>query len=182
MTDKPNRTLFDISEDLLALHNVLIETEGELPDEDTERLVDAWLESLGAERDAKLDSYAYLLRTIETDADALDLEIDRLKERRKLLDHRWEKMRERLELFFTRHEIERIQTNRFTFVLQKAGGKPKVILDPRFIEHPEELPEGCRRVKFEPDLVSIREKLEANDPDVKEWASFAEPRKALRIK
>lgn len=176
------RTLFNISDDLLALENLLIESEGEVTDNDAESAIDQWFAELGDARDSKLEAYAFLIRAIESDAEAVKAEADRLKSRQKALENRASRLKERLEVFFQIHSIEKIDTTHFTFAMQKPGGKPKVGIAQQYLDAPEELPEGLRRVKFEPDLVAIRERLEASDADVAEWAWFEQPVKKLRIR
>lgn len=177
-----NRTLFDISDDLIALEQILDEVGGDISDAEAEQAVDKWLEALGEERDRKLESYAWLIKRLEGDADILKAEMDRLRLRKQTAENKARRLKERLETFMIVTEQDRIQTERFTFALQKPGGKPKVELGFYFQEHPEELPEGLRRVKFEPDLEAIRERLEAQDPDVQCLAGFAYPEKKLRIR
>jgi hypothetical protein len=177
-----NRTLFDISDDLIALEQILDEVGGDVSDAEAEHAVDKWLEGLGEERDRKLESYAWLIKRLEGDADILKAEMDRLRLRKQTAENKARRLKERLEMFMKITGDERIQTERFTFSLQKPGGKPKVELGFYFQDHPEELPEGLRRVKFEPDLEAIRERLEAKDPDVQCIAGFAYSEKKLRIR
>lgn len=178
-----NRTIFEISNDLLALEMLLAEAEGDVTDESSEAAIDSWLAELGEARDQKLDSYARLIRAIEGDAEIVKAEADRLKARQKALESRAARLKDRLEAFLRVQGIERIETPNFTFAMQKAGGKPKVILNAYYVDNPAELPEGLRRVKFEADLNAIREALEADeDSAIKEIAQLDEPIKRLRIK
>lgn len=174
------RKLFEISEDLLTLSDLLEEQEGDVTE--TEAAFDTWFAELGSERDEKLDGYAWLISSLESDAEALKSEIERLRARKSAFENKAKSLKYRLEAFLKIQGIEKIQTTRHTFALQKPGGKPKVELGFYFQDHPEELPEGLRRVKFEPDLEAIRERLEAQDPDVQCLAGFAYPEKKLRIR
>lgn len=176
------RTLFNISEDILALENLLIENDGEIGNDAVEAAIDSWFAELGDARNSKLESYAYLIRAISEDAAAIKNEVDRLKARQKAMENRATHLQQRLENFFRVHNLDRIETTNFTFAMQKSGGKPKVLLNEYFAENPVELPEGLRRVKFEADLIAIRERLEANDPSVADIASLEESQPKLRIK
>lgn len=177
-----SRTLFDITEDLLALEDILDEVGGDVSDEEAEAAVDRWLTDLGEERDKKLESYAWLIKRLEGDADTIKGEMDRLRLRRQTAENKAKRLKERLELFLKMQGIDKIQTERFTFALQKPGGKPRVELGFFFQEHPEELPEGLRRVKFEPDLEAIRQRIEEGDEDIKMIAHVVEGEKRLRIR
>lgn len=176
------RTLFNISDDICALDDLLTEIEGEVTDVTTEEAIDSWLAQLGEERDEKLDQYAWLITQTEGYAETIKAEVDRLKRRQKTMENKATRLKERLEHFLKTHEIEKIQTSKFTFALQKSGGKPKVILDEYFVDNAVELPEGLRRVKFEPDLTAIRERIEAGDEYALGIATLEEPQKKLRIR
>lgn len=176
------RTLFEISSDLQALDDLLSDIGGEVTDEETETAIDTWLAELGAERDNKLNNYAYLIKATEGAVDALDTEITRLRDRKKTYENKIAKLKERLKLYMESNGLDKITTGLFTFGVQKSGGKPKVILNEYLSLHPEELPEGLRRVKFEADLEAIRAKLEQGDATVAEYAYLQESGRHLRIR
>jgi len=176
------RTLFDIHNDILALDDLLTEIGGEVTEETAETAIDSWFAELGEERDSKLDGYAYLIRQLESDAETLKAEMDRLKARRTTAENKVKKLKERLEHFLKIQGIDKIQTERFTFALQKPGGKPKVQLSDYFETHPEELPEGLRRVKFEADLEAIREALSNDYENNSIFGQIVESDKKLRIR
>ena len=174
------RTLFDISEDLLALADLLDEQDGDITE--TEAQFDAWFGELGEERDAKLDAYAYLVKETEAEADRLKDEIDRLRSRKTAAENKAKRLKERLELFLKVQDIDKIKTDRFTFALQKPGGKPKVELSEYFTNHPEELPEALRRVKFEANLEAIRELIETGETEAGYYGRIVESERRLRIR
>jgi hypothetical protein len=174
------RGLFDISEDLLALADLLEEQDGDITE--TEAAFDAWFAQLGSERDQKLDGYAWLISTLESDAETLKSEIERIRARKSAFENKAKGLKARLEAFLKIQGIEKIQTTRHTFALQKPGGKPKFILADLFAEHPEELPEGFRRVKFEADLNAIREAVETDPENNSIYGHTEESEKRLRIR
>ena len=174
------RTLFDIGEDLLALADLLDEQDGDITE--TEAQFDAWFGELGEERDAKLDAYAYLVKETESESDRIKDEIDRLRARKTAADNKAKRLKERLEIFLKIQGIDKIKTDRFTFALQKPGGRPKVEVADYFADCPEELPEGLRRVKFEPDLEMIRQALETDPENNYIFGQIIESEKKLRIR
>jgi chromosome segregation ATPase len=174
------RTLFDISEDLLTLADLLDEQDGDVTE--TEAQFDAWFSELGEERDAKLDAYAYLIKETESEADRIKDEIDRLRARKTAAENKAKRLKERLEIFLKVQDIEKIKTDRFTFALQKPGGKPRVEVAEYFTNHPEELPESLRRVKFEANLEAIRELLETGGTEAEYYGRIVESEKRLRIR
>lgn len=175
-----SRSLFDISDDLYALSDLLHEVDGEVGD--AEQAIDEWLLQLGEERDAKLDGYARLISALKGEAGAIKEEVSRLKERQRLKERAAERLLSRLESFFKAHGIDVVKTDLHTFKMQMPGGKPKVLLQPYFEDNPIDLPEGMRRVKFEADLVAIRQKLEEGDEDAERYATLAMLEPQLRIK
>jgi hypothetical protein len=174
------RTLYEISEDLKALYALLEEEEGEVSD--TETAFDQWFSELGEERNKKLENYASLIVYTEMNTKALKEEMSRLKARKEGFEARAKRLRERLEYHFKAHGIDKIETEKFTFAMQKLGGKPKFILSDYFEAHPEELPEGLRRVKFEPDLNEIKEMVEKDPENYGIYGTHAEVERRLRIK
>ena len=174
------RGLFDISEDLLALADLLEEQDGDITE--TEAAFDAWFAQLGSERDQKLDGYAWLISTLESDAETLKSEIERIRARKSAFENKAKSLKARFEAFLKIQGIEKIQTTRHTFALQKPGGKPRFILSDEFEGHAEELPEHLRRVKFEPDLVAIRAEFEADPENCWIYGHIEEPEKKLRIR
>lgn len=174
------RTLYEISEDLRALYALLEEEEGEVSN--TETAFDQWFAELGTERNKKLENYAYLIQSLESNAKALKEEMDRLRDRKSSMESKAKRLKERLEYHFKSHDIDRIETEKFTFAMQKPGGKPKFILSDYFEAHPEELPEGLRRVRFEPDLNEIKEMVEKDPENYGIYGTHAEVERRLRIK
>ena len=177
-----SRTIFDISEDLKALDDLLSDIGGEVTDEETEKAIDAWLAELGEERDRKLNNYAYLIRSIERSNEAVAEEIARLRDRKQAGENKVARLKERLKVYLEVNGIDKIKTDLFTFAVQQSGGKPKVNLVAYYAENPVELPEGLRRVKFEADLEAIREKLEAGEEWVSDFADLSKPGRHLRIR
>jgi hypothetical protein len=176
------RKLFTISDDLLALENLLDEIGGDVTDESAELAIDTWLAELKDEASNKLENYGHLIKVLESEAEALKLEADRLKAKQKTAENKAARLKSRLETFLKLNGIDKIQSKTFTFALQKAGGKPRFILSDEFTDTPEELPAHLRRVKYEPDLVAIRAEVEADPANCWIYGHIAEPEKRLRIK
>lgn len=176
------RTIFDIADDMQAIDDLLNEVGGDVTDEQAEEAIDKWLAELGNERDRKLDGYAHLIKSFSSTADSIKDEIDRLRARKQAHENSVARLKQRLQVYFEREGIEKVKTDLHTFAIQKNGGKPKVVLSDYFAEHPVELPEQLRRVKFEPDLEALRDALETDPEEFKVYGQIAEPGKSLRIR
>lgn len=158
------RTLFDISDDLYALAELLAAEDGEVTPE-TEEAIDAFFAELGAERDAKIDNYCALIKHFEGFAKLRKEEARRLADSANALDNQAKRMKERLMHFFKTHDLGKITTARYTVGPQKAGGKAPLIVDQYFVDNPQELPEGLKRVTYSPDNEAIRIAVEAGEAD-----------------
>ncbi len=171
----PRRTLFDISEDLLAFYDRIEELGGDITAPDVEQAIDAWFERLSHERDEKLDNYAALIRELDARAKARRDEAKRLADRARRDEEHAAYLKQRLMLFFQDHHLKTVETRRYRLTLQRSGGKTPVLLK----TDPEELPEEYQRWKVSADLDAIREALE-HGADL-DFATLGERSSYLRI-
>lgn len=174
------RTLFAISDDLFALAELLDETDGEIDGDLAEQAIDQFLSELGAERDRKVDNYCALIKELEARSKARMEEADRLKALAASDAGAAERLKTRLHNFFQIQGIQKLATLRFNIARQNNGGSLPVVIDPQLQEHPEEIPEGYRRVAFSPDIGAIRCALAGGE--ALDWASFGERGEHLRIR
>ena len=158
------RTLFEISDDLFALAQILDEEEGEVRPE-TEEALDAFFAELGDERDRKIDNYCALIRHFEALGAVRKEEAKRLSASAQVLENKAARLKARLLVFFKIHGLGKISTDRFTVGPQKAGGKAPLVLDPLYAECPDKLPEGLKTVTYSPDKEAIRRAVEAGEAD-----------------
>lgn len=174
------KTLFEIQAEVRALEEVILEAGGDITDEETEKIIDDWFAEIKTNRDEKLDNYAALIRMLEVRADVRKAESTRLLSLAKPDLNLAKRLKERLKFYLEVTKEAIINTNRYRFSMVNNGGSLPVHLDQYLADHPEELPEGYRRVVFEPDLVKIREALERGEK--LEFAQLGERGKSLRIK
>lgn len=155
-SSETRRTLFEISNDLLALYDRIEELGGDVTAPDVEQAIDAWFERLSHERDEKLDNYAALIRELETRAQARRDEAKRLADRARRDEEHAAYLKQRLMLFFQDHDLKTVETRRYRLTLQRSGGKTPVVLK----TDPDQLPEAFQRWKVSADLDALREALE----------------------
>jgi hypothetical protein len=156
-----NKTLYEIGEDIVALSNALDELGGDISDPEVAEAIDEWLLENRTNLAAKLDGYASLIRELEARADARKVEAKRLAELARYDENKANRLKERLRLFFEEQGMKKVETARFSLTLANNGGKIPVIVDDEIA--PEYLPEGYRRVKYEPDNDAIRAALERGE-------------------
>ncbi|HEY0005932.1 MAG TPA: siphovirus Gp157 family protein [Pyrinomonadaceae bacterium] len=136
------RTLFAISDDLLALDALLEEMGGDVSEFEVDQAIDRFLSDITTERDQKLDNYAAYIRELEARAAARKEEAHRLAERMRIDTNRAQALKNRLQYFFQLHQLKTVETRRFKLTLCQNGGK----LPLNLAVQPEALPEEFQTV------------------------------------
>jgi vacuolar-type H+-ATPase subunit I/STV1 len=146
-------TLFEITEKLSEVYETLEATGGEVDEQ-----IDAYLNNLVEDRNAKLDAYAALLRNLDAMEEMQIAESKRLRDRATAIAKQSDKLRERLKAHMIVTGDLKIETGRNRFSVVKNGGKIPVL-----VSDPADLPEGFVReiVTEMPNLDAIREALVA---------------------
>ena len=175
VTETTRRSLFNISEDLEKLNDLL---DGAGDDAEQQEIISQWLDSVGEERDRKLDGYAALISEMQARADVRKAEAKRMQELATTDDNRARLLKDRLKAFFLTHDLKTVNTNRYKLTLAKNGGKAPLILDENLAV--TQLPEHFQRVSIDPDTVAIREALEAGTE--LDFARLGERGTSMRIK
>lgn len=178
-------TLFEISDELRqfedALDSLVEITEGEIADEQTEQLFNEFFSNIGelkAERDRKLESYAWLIKEREAKAKARSEEATRLNALAQTDKNFADRLKKRLQAYFEANNIQKHETLHFKFAVQKNGGQTPVKFNDNI--KPEDVAEEFRIISFNFNTSKIREALESGEE--LEFASLQERGKHLRIK
>lgn len=169
------RSLFNISDDLEKLNELLDETSDDVRQQE---LLNEWFVQLGTERDRKLDDYAALMSEMLTRAEIRKSEAKRMMELAQKDEQRARILKERLKWFFETHQLKTIETSRYRLSLAKNGGKTPLIIKPGI--SPGQLPQRFQTVSIEPNTDAIRTALEAGE-DL-DFATLGERGTSLRIK
>lgn len=141
-------------------------------------LVQGSLEAVTGEWEAKLDSYAVVIRELEADIDKIDREIARLKSNKDRIINNIDQMKYAVKVSMAANGVRRVNTEHFTWAIQKNGGKAPVILDPtiNILSYPDEYQDW----DVKPDKAAIREALEAGKE--LNFAKLGERGESLRLK
>lgn len=133
-TKKSTKTLFEISDDLLALDAILEEIGGDLSDPETDKVVTAWL--LEAEKDTrtKFDNYGALVRKLEAEAAVAKEEAERFTMKKRARENRAAYLKNRLKAFMESRGMKKQETDRYTFNIQRNSAGQLVIEDKAKIE------------------------------------------------
>lgn len=153
------KTLYDISAELSALEELMLEADGDVSDEQIEATIDKWFAEIADAEAEKIDAYCSLIRNWDVLARARKDEASRLNNERKILESSQARLKNRLLAYMTLHGKAKIQTARFQVYPQGNGGEAPMWVDPIYLESPELLPE--RFHKIEANTKALREALEA---------------------
>lgn len=163
--------LYDLTGDVLQLQELL--ENGEVVD--VELLQDVLSDTL-EDYDAKLESYAKVIKNLSANVDAIKAEKDRLNQREKALSANIKALKNRMYESMKATGKTKVKGELFTVSIQANGGKIPVIVDVPTSELPDELV----RIIEEPDIDAITAYLEKN-PECK-LAHFGERGEGIRIR
>lgn len=155
------QTLMQISQDMLALDDLIAECGGDVSDPRVAEAVDQWMAEIQGNMSEKVDSYAALITEMRRRSDVRLAESARLAARAKVDENAADFLTMRLKTAMALHGIKKIETDRFTVSVVNNGGKAPV-----FIDDPATVPAELTRTipaKVEPDKDKIRAALESGE-------------------
>ena len=161
--------LYELTADIMQLQDML---ENEVEDEQV--LLDT-LEGVQWEYDFKLEQCAKVVRNLEADMEAIKSEVDRLNNKRKLLNNNIDRLKKYMFKSMKATGTDKVKGNVLTVAIQKNGGKLPLILDVDV----SELPDDLVVIKESADNDKLRELLDAGNC---EYAHYGERGENLRIK
>lgn len=174
------RSLFDISDDLLALADLLVEVGGDVSDDEAGAALESWFDGLGDERDRKIDSYCGLIQEMTARSKAREDEAKRLQ-RLSIVDfNAVKRLKDRLKAFLDLHEIKKLETACFKISVAKNGGVAPLVYPSDWEEYPELAPPEWQKRITTVNLTALREAVEAGQEIP--GCSLAERGTHLRIK
>ena len=160
-------TLYDLSVQYNQLLDMMYDEEM-----DEETILDT-IDAIEGEIEVKADGYAKVMKCLEMNTKAIDEEIQRLQAKKKTLENRNKWLKQRLFNSMKELGIPKIQTDLFTFSIQKNGG-----LQP--LDVFGEVPDNFKKIIFENDNAKIREALKRGEE--LPFARFGERGESLRIR
>jgi hypothetical protein len=153
------KTLYELTEELLALEATLNALEAEHTEECTPEQLDAlskWLEELGEQHAAKIDGYAAYIRRLESEAAIAKLEVQRWQSKQKSRINRAEMLRSRMIEHMQKLGRKSLKTDRTEIAIVGNGGKLPVII----LDHDKLPPEYFRTPDPVEDKAAIFEALD----------------------
>lgn len=156
-------TLYEISDELAALEELLTENDGDISDEDAGRSIEAWFDTLTDARDSKIDDYCRLIATIRARAEARHQEIMRLGALVDTDETAIERLKGALLDHLQRHGITKLETKLYKLTIAKNGGKAPLRYPEEWGEDPALAPEAYHRRVVKLDVDQLRADLVAGE-------------------
>lgn len=152
------QTLYDISDDLRALLELLDESGGELTPE-TEPVFDQFFAELQSSQGEKLDSYIGVMRQFEMEASAAKAEAEQWAKKAQVKTNAVTRLKDRLKLHLETTGQQKVQTasGRVIAVQANGGGEP---VNVSFVIDMDEVPDQFKKVRVDLDVNAIREFLQ----------------------
>ena len=175
-----NRHLYEITDDLIALNDLLESVEGDLSRcGEMEPAVTQWLTSLDAEQGVKLDAYVGLIRQLEMESAAAKAEVEQWATKARSRENRAKYLKDRLKHHLTVTGQTKVQTatGRTISVVNNGGQRPIVWADAIDLDT---VPADLVFTRREIDRAKVRESLEAGQEFG--FATLADRGTSLRVK
>jgi hypothetical protein len=173
-------TFFEISEDIRALHDLLVECGGELTDEQSEIAIDEWLAEANATVERKLNGVGWLIREFEAKADAREQAAKALMALAGADGNQAKQIKERAKMFLEMCGLTKVETEHFKFTIAANGGALPLIVPPGWEAEPASAPEAFHKVEIRLNRDAIREAIR-NDEET-HGAKLGERGTHLRVR
>jgi len=150
--------LFQITEDLAALDELLAEVGGDISDPKVAETVDAWMAELDKNLHAKVDNYVALITEMRHRAESRNAESERLAERARIDEDASDWLAARLRQALEERGVKKIETDRYAVSIVGNGGKQPLVFT-------GDVPADWHKTRttVEPDRERIRASLEAGE-------------------
>ena len=162
-------SLYEVTGNILALQELL-----ESPIDDENILKDT-LEAVQGEYNAKIEGYCKVIRNIEVDIQAIETEVTRLSEKKKVLKNNIDRLKKAMFDSMKATNTTKVDAGVFKVAIQRNGGKLPVVVDVDTAYLPKELV----KVVESPDLEAIAKLIDSGNT---QYAHYGERGESLRIK
>lgn len=118
--------------------------------------LDLILQSIDEAIEEKAENYAKVMRNMEGDVSVIDSEIDRLIQRKTVIQNGIKRMKEALYQNMKQVGKKKFKTELFSFTIAKNGGKTPIV-----IQDESQVPMEYQKATYSIDKDKIREELES---------------------
>jgi len=152
-------TLFEISDELAAIEELLTANDGEITDDDAGRTLEVWFDEIGDARDAKIDDYCRLITMIRERAEARHREMMRIGALADTDENTVQRLKAGLQRFMAEQGITKLETGLHKLTIANNGGKAPLVVPEEWHEDPASAPERYHRKVIKLDVDAIRADL-----------------------
>jgi len=148
-------TLFEISDELAAIEELLTENGGDITDDAAGETLEAWFDQLTDARDAKIDDYCRLITMVTARANARTEELTRLGALVDTDENTIKRLKTALHNFMLERGVTKIETPLHKLTIAKNGGKAPLVIPEDWRNDPASAPEQYHRkvVHLDTDLI-----------------------------
>jgi len=154
-------TLFEISDELAAIEELLTENGGDITDDAAGETLEAWFDQLTDARDAKIDDYCRLITMVTARANARTEELTRLGALVDTDENTIKRLKTALLNFMTERGVTKIETPLHKLTIAKNGGKAPLTIPDQWRHDAATAPEQYHRRMIRLDVDAIRTDLES---------------------
>ena len=138
-------TLFEISDELAAIEELLTENGGDITDDAAGETLEAWFDQLTDARDAKIDDYCRLITMVTARANARTEELTRLGALVDTDENTIKRLKTALHNFMLERGVTKIETPLHKLTIAKNGGKAPLVIPEDWRNDPASAPEQYHR-------------------------------------
>ena len=167
-------TLFQIADEIRALHDLLTEAGGELPDEQAEAAIDEWLAETNVALEKKVNGYVWLIKEFEGRSEARELAAKHLTASAGADLNQAKRLKTRLKEFLEICGLNKLQTEHFKLTIAANGGKAPLVFPEEWEREPAQSPERYHKVAITLDKETLRKEAEETELELAKLShSFA---------
>jgi len=156
-------SLYDISNDLFALQELLLDSDGDISDAEVEKTIDQWFSEITNNQNQKVTNYIKLIKSLSALEKARSDEAKALAASAKSINNRVNVLKTRLLWFMQTHELNELITDLGKVSIAKNGGKPALKYPEIWLDDPAAAPEEFHRRTITLDLEALRTALEGGE-------------------
>ena len=123
-------TLFDITDDMRALDQLLEDCGGDISDPAVEEAITKWMAEIKDGFETKVDNYCAFIKELTARAAARREEMERLAMRVKADENAAKSLKVRLQMVWEAMQLGKVATRRFSVSLAGNGGLAPLTVDP----------------------------------------------------
>lgn len=146
-------TLLEITDNMVALDDLIQECGGDMEDPQVENAISTWISEMQDDLDNKVDNYAAFITELKARSATRKAEADRLSNRARTDSNTASFLANRLKIALTELGIKKLETDRYRVSVAGNGGKKPLDIH-------GEVPVDYTKTVVETDKAKIREALE----------------------